>query len=306
MPYLPITISRPCVASFLIWLAAKGLRAQTIREYLSMLASTFQPQLKDSWGADKRLTFLTRSFSRTLPTTPSSTPKWNVNVVLRYLQDEHFSPLRTLEFPVLARRTAFLLLLASAARVSEASAWAAKVDLLPGHSAKLYTIAGCLPKNTSRTRLHRPSPPLTIPALDDFVTDPQELMLCPVKNLGIFLEKSASRRGDIPTLFFPYTKHSKMSPACFARWISKTIVEAYHWAQMENVLPDRPTAHELRAIASSYAAFRQVSLDHIFSLCQWHSSSVFTSKYLRDMHDLSFIASVPVVSAGVALAALHK
>jgi hypothetical protein len=269
-----------------------------------MLASTFQPQLKDSWGADKRLVFLTRGFSKTTPQTPSSTPKWNVNVVLKYLASRHFMPLEKLDLPVMARRAAFLLLMASAARVSEATAWAAQVEITPGKSATLLTVAGFLPKNTSRARLHRPLPPLKIPALNDFVSDRRELRLCPVRNLEVFLKKAEGKRGARHTLFFPYTKQGNLTSACFARWIAKTIAEAYQWAQMEDILPDRPTAHELRAIAASYAAFRQVALEHIFKLCQWQSPSVFTSRYLRDMHDLSFIGTVPVVAAGAAIPAL--
>jgi hypothetical protein len=80
-----------------------------------------------------------------------------------------------------------------------------------------------------------------------------------------------------------------------------TIVHAYRWADPEQPLPERPTAHEIRAIAASYAALREISLDHIIQQCHWGKQSVFTSTYLRDMHDLSFISTVPVVATSAAL-----
>jgi hypothetical protein len=62
----------------------------------------------------------------------TTTPKWNINIVLRYLQSGDFYPLQRLDFPSLTRRTAFLLLFASAARISEATAWSAQVDFVRG------------------------------------------------------------------------------------------------------------------------------------------------------------------------------
>jgi hypothetical protein len=80
-------------------------------------------------------------------------------------------------------------------------------------------------------------------------------------------------------------------------------VDAYKWADPTLPLPGRPTAHEIRAIASSYAALRQVSIDHILTQCHWSNQSIFTSTYLRDFHDLSFISTVPLVAVNVPLPA---
>jgi hypothetical protein len=303
LPTKPVVLDQPAVGEFLIYLHNLGLKAQTIREYLSLLASTFQPQLTDSWGSDKRLTFQIRGFSARELRPVTTTPKWNINVVLRYLQADDFFPLRRLDFPSLARRTAFLLLFASAARISEATAWADQVDFVPEVSATLFTIGGFRPKNTSRHRLHRPLPPLIIPSLDSFTTDPVELRLCPVRNLHAYCQRAVLRRRDRKTLFFPYTKNSEMTTAAFARWITRLIIDAYTWGDKIDILPDRPTSHEIRAIATSYAAFRQVPFDKLLQMCHWQSASVFTSRYLRDLHDLSFLSSVPVVAAGVALPA---
>jgi hypothetical protein len=300
----PIFLSPEFIADFLIYLNDLGRSPQSIREYLSMLASTFQPMLHNSWGANSCLKFLVRSFSARLRPPPQSQPKWNINVVLRYLQSDLFKYWKRLPFPLLTRKTAFLLLFASAARVSEASAWSKEVELLPGVSAKLFTIHSFLPKNTARYRLHRPLPPLTIPALRTVTDDRVELRLCPVKCLQFYLEAAKVRRGSRATLFFPYSRSSELKRTALARWIKITIVHAYRWADPEGPLPDRPSAHEVRAIASSYAAMREVSLDHILQQCQWSSQSIFTSTYLRDLHDTSFLVSTPVVAASRTLPAL--
>jgi hypothetical protein len=125
--------------------------------------------------------------------------------------------------------------------------------------------------------------------------------LCPVKCLTFYLEKAVLHRGTRETLFFPYSRRSKVTRTALARWMKILIVHAYRWADPEKPLPERPTAHEIRAIAASYAALREVSLDHIIHQCHWGKQSVFTSTYLRDMHDLSFIANVPVVATTTAI-----
>jgi hypothetical protein len=242
-----------------------------------------------------------RSLSAKVIAPPTSTPKWNINVVLRYLQSDMFKYWKKLPFPLLARKTAFLLLFASAARVSEASAWAKDVTIVPKVSATLCAIHSFLPKNTARYRLHRPLRPLVLPALSTVTQDRVELRLCPVKCLTFYLEEAASRRGDRQTLFFPYSKKSGITRTALARWMNILIVHAYRWADPEAVLPGRPTAHEIRAIAASYAALREVSLEHILTQCHWGSHSIFTSTYLRDMHDMQFISSVPVVAAATAI-----
>jgi hypothetical protein len=160
-----------------------------------------------------------------------------------------------------------------------------------------------LPKNTARYRFHRPLAPLLIPALRSVTSDRVELRLCPVKCLQFFQEAAQVRRGARATLFFPYSRSSELKRAALARWVKITIVHAYRWADPSQPLPDRPTAHEVRAIASSYAAMREVSLDHILQQCHWASQSVFTSTYLRDLHDTAFLASTPVVATSRVLPA---
>jgi integrase len=300
----PSFLTPEVIADFLIYLDALGRSPRTIREYLSILASTFQPMLRDSWGANNCLKFLVRSFSARVRPPPPSQPKWNINIVLRYLQSDLFKYWKKLPFPLLARKTAFLLLFASAARISEASAWAKDVEIVPGVSAKIFTIHSFLPKNTARYRLHRPLPPLLIPALRSVTSDRVELRLCPVKCLQFFLEAAKVRRGSRTTLFFPYSRQSELKRSALARWIKITIVHAYRWADPSQPLPDRPTAHEVRAIASSYAAMREVSLDHILQQCQWSSQTIFTSTYLRDLHDTAFLASTPVVATSRIIPAL--
>jgi hypothetical protein len=142
---------------------------------------------------------------------------------------------------------------------------------------------------------------LVIPALSTITQDRVELRLCPVKCLTFYLERAVLHRGTRETLFFPYSKKSRVTRTALARWMKIIIVHAYRWADPEQPLPGRPTAHEIRAIATSYAALREVSLDHIITQCRWGTHSVFTSTYLRDMHDLSFISTVPVVAAAATL-----
>ena len=42
-------------------------------------------------------------------------------------------------------------------------------------------------------------------------------------------------------------------------------------------------AHEVRAMAASWAFFNNVSVEDIMAACSWKSHNTFTSYYLRDL-----------------------
>ena len=61
-----------------------------------------------------------------------------------------------------------------------------------------------------------------------------------------------------------------------------------------------PRAHSIRGIATSSAFFRNWSLRSVLEAASWHSNSVFTSLYLRDLQFvLDGVHSLgPFVAAG--------
>ena len=79
----------------------------------------------------------------------------------------------------------------------------------------------------------------------------------------------------------------------------EVVKEAYTRADLE--YDDDIRAHELRAIASSWAYVNQVRLEDILAAASWRSSGVFQGCYLRDM---SFIAD-GMATLGPIVAAQH-
>ena len=66
-----------------------------------------------------------------------------------------------------------------------------------------------------------------------------------------------------------------------SRWLVEVVQEAYTRAD------DDIGAHELRAIASSWAYVNQVRLEGILAAASWRSSGVFQGSYLRDMSSIA-------------------
>ena len=74
-----------------------------------------------------------------------------------------------------------------------------------------------------------------------------------------------------------------VSPATISRWIVETIRFAYSDPSEESLQFARVTAHEVRALSTSWAFFRGTSLSDLLSAVHWRSQSTFSSAYLRDM-----------------------
>ena len=69
-----------------------------------------------------------------------------------------------------------------------------------------------------------------------------------------------------------------------SRWLVEVVQDAYTRADLE--YDDDIRAHELRAIASSWAYVNQVRLEDILAAASWRSSGVFQGSYLRDMSSI--------------------
>ena len=70
-----------------------------------------------------------------------------------------------------------------------------------------------------------------------------------------------------------------------SRWLVEVVQEAYTRADLEHY--DDIRAHELQAIAASWAYVNQVRLEDILSTASWHSTGVFQGSYLRDMSSIA-------------------
>ena len=132
---------------------------------------------------------LLRSFRLERPLSSSRAPPWDLLSVLRFLRGAPFEPLSCSLWD-LTRKVLFLVALATARRVGGLQAVSCVVSMsgedvflsyLPEFSAKTESASNPLPLS------------FCIRSLRDFVGDlPEELLLCPVRALRIYLSRTSS------------------------------------------------------------------------------------------------------------------
>ena len=180
----------PKVASFLLYLRRSlSLSYSSIASYRSMPSVVFRfvlPELSSHFV----LRDLLRSFRLERPLSSWRVPPWDLSLVLSFLRGPPFETLSSCSLRDLIRKVLFLLSLATARRVGELQALSSRVsssgdDLflsyLPEFLAKTETSVRPLPRS------------FPVRSLRDFLGSlPDELLLCPVRALCLYLSRTAS------------------------------------------------------------------------------------------------------------------
>ena len=187
------SVSRPSIpkmADFLLYLRCSlSLSYSSIDSYRSMLSGVFRfvlPELSSHFVLHDLLC----SFHLERPSPSSRVPPWDFLQVLESLRGPPFEPLSSASLCDLSRKVLFLVSLATAHRVGELQVVSASVsssgdDLfllyLPEFQAKSESMARPLPRSFRVRSLH------------DFVGSlPEELLLCPVRALQVYLSRTSS------------------------------------------------------------------------------------------------------------------
>ena len=272
------SVSRPSVpkiASFLLYLRRSlFLSFSSIASYRSMLSGVFRfvlPELSSLFV----LRDLLRSFRLELPVSSSRIPPLDLSRVLSFLSSPPFEPPSSCPFRELTRKVLFLLALATARRVSELhtvslvvsfSGGDVYLSFLPEFRAKSESEARPLPRS------------FRVRSLSNFVGDlPDELLLCPVRALRVYLDRTLSLTSRPRTLF--------VSPRAPSRSLSKNALSFFLWSVIADSsssaglsLPvvslsssssssSRPRsslcAHGVRGVVESWAFHRNASLSSV-------------------------------------------
>ena len=187
------SISRPSIskiADFLLYLRRYfHLSYSSIASYSSMLSAVFRFVLPEV-SSHPVLHDLLRSFRIERPLPSSLGPPWDLLRVLSLLRGPPFEPLASCSLRDLSRKVPFLVSLATAWCVGELQAVSASVSF-SGEDIFL----SCLPE--FRAKSESASNPLrrsfSVRCLWDFVGNlPDELLLCPVQALRIYLQRTSS------------------------------------------------------------------------------------------------------------------
>ncbi|XP_066984696.1 uncharacterized protein [Macrobrachium rosenbergii] len=291
------------IADFLLFLRRElNFSISTIKGYRSMLTAVFRHRNLDL-SNNKDLQDLIRSFE-TIKEKGQDSPAWNLDVVLKFLMGNRFEPLHKASFKDLTLKTLFLISLATAKRVSEVHAFSKTVGFRQGKAICSLQL-GFLAKNEIPSR---PWPKtFEIPNLSDITGTEIERLLCPVRALKSYLERTKEIRGKSEALWCSVKKPSlPMSKNALSYFIRLLIREAHSEFNETDLQILKVKTHEVRAVATSVAFKQNRSLQSILDATFWRSKSVFASHYLKQVQTIyedrytlgPFVAANSVVGEG--------
>ena len=281
-----IQASPQIVADFLTFLfTVKKCQVSTIKGYRSTISNTLKYRSGYDIGTHPVLSELIKSFQKQRPVQRTLAPKWDLAFVLTHICKAPFEPLHLASLYFLSVKTAFLLTMATARRVSEVHAFCIDKDHFRfsniDGSLVLRTQPGFLAKN----QLPSKAPDsITIPKLSNFCckSDNFNLRLCPIRAVKIYLKRTSKLRKGRNRLFIPTLGDQDIHKSTISCWVKYAIKHAYNSIVKTPSKAFKPRAHELRALSASWAYLNFIPLEEILKSAVWSSSSLFASHYLRD------------------------
>ncbi|KAI2663788.1 ORF V: Enzymatic polyprotein [Labeo rohita] len=287
----PVSCDISVILSFLQELLDKGCSPSTLKVYVAAIAASHAPIAGQSIGRNNLVIRFLKGSRRMNPSRPHTIPTWDLSTVLRALKSSPFEPLSDADLKTLTLKSALLLALVSVKRIGDLQALSISPSCLefgPGDSKVILKPRhGYVPKVPStpfRAQV------VTLSALPSSEGDQELSLLCPVRALRMYVERSAPfRKSD--QLFVCFGGRNKGQPVTkqrLSRWIVDAISLAYSSLGLE--CPVGVRAHSTRGVASSWAWSSGVSMAEICAAAGWASPSTFTRFYSLD---------IPALQAGI-------
>ncbi len=306
----PYQVQIPQIADFMLHQHADLKRhPTTIAGYKTVIGNTLKPSRGDFVSTDMGLSALITSFGNETHKEVPTLPDWDLAIVLDALQKPPFEPLSEVSMKMLTLKTVFLVTFGSGRRRSEIHALIKdKMDVTPDWSKVIIrTRPNFVMKNQYVLKGDRVTTPVILQALQPLLGAGlvEEKLLCPVRALKVYLDRTQEVRGDRKNLFIAHkpSHRGEIAPGTITSWIRQTVAFAYSFAAEDNEVLNKfkVQAHQLRGLSASWALDRNVPLANIMESCCWRSHTTFTSHYLRDMSVLreDMIRLGPLVAAGV-------
>lgn len=208
-------------------------------------------------------------------------PRWDLQLVLQALRGAPFEPLSSRRLGWLTWKTAFLLAVSTAKRVSEIQAFS-KADRYYSDTPdgiRLRLNPFFMPKVMKDD--YREQEMFITPFCPrrDSTSTQSFYLVCPCRAIRKYVEATQSfRKSD--QLLVCYSGPNKGKGATkmtIARWVRRCIQEAYKAVGREP--PQGVKAHSTRAVAASWAQFNNTSLLDICKTASWSSSCTFATYY---------------------------
>jgi hypothetical protein len=292
--------------NYLIHLFQSGLGPDAIKGHRSAIGPIFNTLGLFDSTKDSHLTLLMRRFKLEKPRVRISMPKWNLSVVLCAFMRSPFVNAtsgsdRDVELKWLTVKAVFLVALACGRRVSCIRSLQWDFTISRGNDpyqqvCTLRTLPEFRAKNQRSSDL---SPSVVIPGMAHLVPRDPERFLCPVRTLRLYAHRTARLHRGIKRLFVHWVDNkAEITTGHISRWVMLAVKTAYE--SVGQTPPVGISAHELRALAASWAYRRHVPLEDIKEALYWRSNGIFQDHYLRDMSAVAEGMSRlgPVVVAG--------
>ena len=267
--------------------------------YCSALNSVLALKGRDL-AASREITTLLRSFARSVNPVELRPPAWDVSLVLQSLTGAPYEPLRTCDERFLAQKTLFLLALASAKRIGELHALSYRVSHTRDWGEVSFAfVTGFVAKTQDPSSLAPRFEGFTVPALPNARKNRNGRLLCPVRAVKVYLDRTAPHCPRCERLFVTAGRSKKeIAKTTVSFWLRKTISHAYELSGTALPVP-APRARETHGIAPSILFRKNFAVDQVLKAGTWRRHTTFTRHYLRDIahKSLDTFHLGPVVAA---------
>ena len=209
----PISCPLPVVLTYLQTLVDNDLAPSTVKAYAAAISSCHEGYGERMVFAHPLVKRFLKGVRRQKPPVRSLTPQWDLALVLRALGKPPFEPLAQAPLRLLSLKTALLLALTSAKRVSDLCALSVSPSCLSirgdGSAATLQPNPSFTPKiltNSFRSRVFSLQGFFPPPHNND--AEEASHRLCPVRALSQYVLRTAAIRRT-RQLFVHYREHSQ-------------------------------------------------------------------------------------------------
>ena len=139
----------------------------------------------------------------------------------------------------------------------------------------------------------------SVPALPNARNNRNGRLLCPVRAVRVYLDRTAPHRPRCEWFFVTAGRSKKeIAKTTVSFWLRKTVSRAYELSGMALPVP-APQARETRGIAPSLLFKKNFAVNQVLKAGTWRRHTTFTRHYLRDIahKSLDTFHLGPVVAA---------
>ena len=285
------------ILCFLQYLLDRGKAFSTIKVYVAAISACHIGFGDRTPGQHPLVSSFMKGVRRKRPVSRPLIPLWDLSGVLEALTQHPFEPLGVVELKFLSLKTALLLAVTTAKRVSDLQALSTRpacLQFAPGGSKVCLRPNPAFIPKVVESAYRCPTVELGAfhPPPFQSAEDRKLNTLCPVRALQVYVDRTAGfRRSD--QLFVSWATAHKGKPLSRQRlshWIVEAIELAYRCRGLQP--PPGLKAHSTRGMATSWALFKGVRVEDICAAASWATPHTFVRFYRLDVSDPSLAHAV--------------